>query len=41
MFFRYRRLLEKKFLNTLMNQVKLHDRDIICSKFDIYNQKKK
>ncbi len=32
---------KKNFLNTLMNQVKLHDRDIICSKFDIYNQKKK
>ena len=34
-------LWKKNFLNTFMNLVKLDDPDIICSKFDIYNQKKK
>lgn len=32
---------KKNFLNTFINQVKLQDHDIICSKFEIYNQKKK
>ena len=32
---------KKNFLNTFMRRVKLQDHDVICSKFDIYNQKKK
>lgn len=34
-------LWKKNFLNTFISRLKLQDHDIICSKFDIYNEKKK